>query len=332
MAPPRRAAAPPPPPVTGGSVNFGEDTFYSGGLGLPEGDYAMTFHTQMFQPTKQNGTPTGQAFLAVMATAYPIDAAGNLLGEPSEHPLGCGRKSHESFVPSEDGKGFDAVPGGTGVGMNDQTNWAIFRKSLVDCGLPAGTLTNDLGVLDGIWVHTRNVPEPEDRKSLRKAGATGEAALAAQQGQAEDTRTKLIPVVTEILAKGKPWEGTGGIPEETKGPPAKTARVMPIRPGTVRRGAPPPPPAQPDGEVTEEDLMAAALEGVTAHLSKPANVNGCNKVQLRTGVFAEIQKKQGDDMANAVLETFFNSDEAVNSVINQLGYQTSGIRIIVAPQ
>lgn len=336
-----RRQAPPPPVQAGGSVNFGEDTFYSGGLGLPEGDYALGFHTQMFQPTKQNGQPVGQPFLCVMLTAYPIDSNGALIGEISEHPLGVGRKAHMSFVPSTDGKGFDAVPGGPATGMNDMTNWSIFRKSMRDCGLPDGILANDLTVLDGIWVHTRNVPEPEERTALRSS--TGEAALRAASGQAEDNRVKLIPTVVEIKANGKPWEGTGGIPGETA--PAATPAGRRVAPRTAapaaaapgsRRIAPGAQAQAPAGnghatDVSDEDMMNAALEGLTDFLVKPANANGVTKVALRAGAFTELSKKQGDEMAQAVVETFFSDDAMLNSVLNQLGYKVFGPRVIVVP-
>lgn len=340
----RRAAAP-PPPAAGGSVNFGDDNFYQGGLGLPEGDYALAFNTQMFQPTKQNGQPVGAPFLSVMMTAYPIDGNGNLTGEPSEHPLSCGQKAHQSFVPSADGKGFDSVPGGPAVGMNDMTNWSIFRKSLRDCGLPEGVLANDLTVLDGLWAHTRNIPEPEGRKELRSA--TGEAALLAavlaagqpgqaQQAQAQQARSRTIPVVTEIKANGKPWEGTGGIPGETAPAGGPAPRAL-ARPAVAARGrVAPPVAAAPAGnghatDVTEEDIMNIALEGVTDFLVKPANANGCTKVALRGGMFTEVQKKQGDEMATAVVETVFATEETLNAVLNQLGYRTFGPRVMLQP-
>lgn len=330
----------PPPQTSGGSVNFGEDTFYSGGLGLAEGDYALGFHTQMFQPTKQNGQPVGQPFLCVMLTAYPIDANGSLIGEPAEHPLGVGQKAALSFVPSADGKGFDAVPGGPATGMNDMTNWSIFRKSMRDCGLPDGVLANDLTVLDGVWVHTRNVPEPEERRALRSN--TGEAALRAASGQAEDNRAKLIPIVTEIKANGKPWEGTGGIPGETQAPAAVAGRravtrqAAPAAAAQVGRRIAPAAATPPAGnghatDVSDEDLMNAALEGMTDFLAIPANANGSTKIALRAGSFTALSKKFGDDMAQAVTETFFVDDATLNTVINQLGYKVFGPRVIVMP-
>jgi hypothetical protein len=317
------------PPKSGGSVTFGEDSFYTGGLGLPEGKYAMEFNTQMFQPTKQNGQPVGSPFLCVMATCYPIDETGALVGEPSEHPFSCGRKAHESFVPSADGKGFDAVPGGTSVGMNDMTNWSLFRKSMRDCGLPEGVLQNDLTVIDGIWVQTKNVPEPEGRKELRSA--TGEAALmGGQPGQEQRSRT--VPVVTEILAK--PWEGQGGIPDGNAAPAAapqrRQASAAPAaKPAARRAAAPPPPPAETNGEeVSDEQLMEAAMEAMTDFLATPQNAAGATKLALRNGTFAAAQQKYGDDMAQAVIETFFADDAALNSVLNQLDFRTFGPKVV----
>lgn len=324
----RRAPAAAAAKPVGGTVNFGDDSFYLGGLGLPEGDYAMTFHTQMFQPTKQNGQPVGTAFLAVMATAYPLGG-----GEPSEHPLGCGRKAHLSFVPSEDGKGFDAVPGGTGIGMSEMANWGIFRKSLRDTGLPEGILSNDITVLDGIHVHTQNIPEPEERKGFGNT-QTGEAAL---EGQPEQARNRTCMIVTEIKPDGRPWEGTGGLPQ-VGGAPAKPigktngrggqATAAPVRRAVAVAAAPP---VEEQGEeVSEEDLRNAALNGLGAHLEKtPARTT---KLALRTGTFAAVSKVQGEDVANAVLETYFVSDAALGTILSELGYQVSGQNVTPLPQ
>lgn len=341
MAVVRRAAAAPARAVqVGGSVNFGDDSFYLGGLGLPEGNYAMEFHSQMFQPTKQNGQPANTpAFLAVMVTAYPIDAAGNPIAgaEATEHPLGCGTKTHESFVPSADGKGFEAVPGGSGIGMNENCNWSLFRKSLLNSGLPPGTLTNDLSVIDGLWAHTRNIPEPEERKAFRtKKSATGEAALQqANAAAAEPERGKMCLIVTEILEGGKPWEGTGGLPGEAPAPAARV-QARPAAPRAVapaaRKVAAPVAQAEP-AEMTEDDLKAAALNGMGEVLStKPL---GCFKVALSTGTFAAVsaayKDQGGDDIAGAVIETYFQDNATLDILLGELGYRMNGAKVEPIP-
>lgn len=326
----------------GGAVNFGDDSFYLGGLGLPEGDYATTYHTQMFQPVRQNGQPTGQPFLCVMLTAYPIDKAGNGIPgtEPTEHPLGCGQKAHESFVPSADGKGFEPVAGGSGIGMNENCNWALYRKSFLDAGLPPGTLTNDLSVIDGTWVHTRNIPEPEERKNFRKPAATSEAALRAMQAavggtaNAEPQRNRVCVTVNEILEGGKPWEGSGGIPEEA---PAGARVAAPARPAAARAPAPAargrvaaPPPADAEG-MSDDELKTAAINGISTVLLK--NPTGCFKVALSTGTFAavaEAYKDQGgEDVAGAVIETYFQDAAVLDTLLGELGYRTNGAKVEV---
>lgn len=328
MAPVARRIA--PPAQRGGSIDFGSDGFYSGGLGLPEGKYSVSFHTQMFQPTKANGTPAGAAFLCVMMTCYPLQG-----GDKAEHPLGCGQKAHLSFVPSADGLGFDSVPGGPGVGMNDQTNWSIFRTSMRNCGLPEGILKNDVSVLNGMWIQTQNVPEPESRKQMRSQ--TGEAALNADPNT---NRVRTCVVVAEILDNGKPWEGTGGLPEnegdallDAAPKPAVRRAIAPAAAAPAARVAPPAAAPEPaETEVSVEDIATAAMTGCTEFLTNPKYARGCTKVQLRTGCFTAVSKSQGEDMANAVLETYFGSDDTLNVILGELGYVSTGSNITVALQ
>jgi hypothetical protein len=310
----RKAA---PPAVEG--VNFGDDSMYSGGLGLPEGDYALEFFTQMFQPTKRDGSATGDSFLAVMLNAYPL--AG---GDPIEHAINMGRNAKESFVPTPDGKGIAAIPGTAGT-FSDQSNWGIFRKSMIDCGLPKGVLTNSFTTIDGIHVHIQNIPEPEGRKEMRERnrGKTGEAA----GDQKADDRVRFISVVTEIKEDGKPWEGTGGLPDGTEAPASPAPKVAPkaaAKPGP-RAVAPV---ATEPAAADEADIEQAALAGITAVLSVPANANGIVKLKLRTGTFTAVKTAAGDDMAQAVQDTYMNDDKALKGLLGQLGYALNGQQVV----
>jgi len=328
------AAPPPPPPQSGGSVTFGGEGFFSGGLGLPEGNYAVTFSTQMFQPTKADGTASRTpAFLAVMGTFYPIDAQGNSLGEPTDHPLSCGSQASESFVPSADGKGFDAIPNGKAQGMWNLSAFGIFYDSLKNAGLPPGLVTNDFSVLDGVWVHTQNIPEPEEKREFSKRARAKTGAAAMQGGQEDDSRTRTVTVVTEILEGGKPWEGTGGIPDvDAPAPPVQTApkpgpRAVAGRPAARAVVAPPPPPPAAAGEGIEDDVAQAALNACSEVLStKP---NGLTKVALKTAAFTAAKKTYGDDVAQAVMSDWLQSDETLNGVLDELGYTISGLMVKV---
>lgn len=305
----RRAATPPPAPV---GVNFGALNAYSGGFTLPEGDYALDFNVIMHQATDKGGNAKGLARLGVMLTAYPLRG-----GEPMEQFLSMGSKAAESFAPDpETGKGLVAVAGGAGGNLNNKTNWFLFLKSLYDCGLPEGIFTNDFSVLDGIHVHTQNIPEPEDRKGFQSQ--TGEAA-------GEERRSGLVPVVSEIKDDGKPWEGGGGIPEA--GAPAvvaKPAVKQGVKPGLVARKPVPVPVAVEEeaGEDTD-DVATAAVNAVSAVLEKAPN--GLTKVKLRVDVFKAITDA---DMKQAVTDAYFSSDDALNGLLGQVGYVIKGVQVV----
>lgn len=316
--PARRPAfvQPPAPPTPVEGVNFGSLDFYSGGFQLPEGDYALEFEVVMNQATDKNGTPKGPMRLGVMLTAHSLTT----IGPPQQQFISMGSKAHESFAPNPDtGKGLVAVPGGAGSTANNKTNWYFFLKSMYDTGLPEGTLTNDFTVIDGVWVHTQNVPEPEDRKGFG----------SAQTGEVEqERRNGLMTVVGQILDGGKPWEGGGGIPVE--GAPAVAPKAGPkavARPAArpAVRAAAPAPVVEEAAPAGDEDVLTAAVNGATAVLEK--SPNGCTKLLMRTGTFKAVQTAAGDDMAQAVIETFFGSDAALNTVLNTLGYAVVGASV-----
>lgn len=302
-APIRRAPTAAPPPVEG--INFGALNAYSGGFTLPEGDYALEFEACMETLTEKQSNR--QPRLGVLITAHPLDG-----GEAVPQFLSMGGKAHLSFAPNPDtGKGFVQIPGGAGASLNNKTNWFIFLKSLYDSGMPEGTLINDFTAIDGVWVHTQQIPEPEDRKGFG----------GAKTGEMEEQRTPgMIPVVTEIKEGGKPWEGTGGIgvaPAPVKAGPKAVAK-----PGAKKAA---PAPVVEAAEVTDETILDAAVQGITAVLEKsPA---GCTRLLLRTQTFTAVQKAAGDDMAQAVIDTFFGSDAALNGPLAQLGYTVVGSSI-----
>jgi len=282
-------------------VNFGGLDMYAAGGGLPEGDYQLEFGTQMYQAKKQDGTIMGDARLGVMVTCSALDGNDPESG-PRTQFYSMGKNAHKSFQPNpQTGKGLVAVPGGGAHTLNNSTNWAIFLKSLYDSGLPEGIFTNDLGVLDGIKVHMQSQPEPVERKQMR--GRTGEAA------QEEPMGSGMIAVVTEIKDDGKPWEAAG--PTQKK---VQTGLV-----GKIAAKAAKPVPAQANEEGVDEDAVrAAAVAGITAVLENEPN--GTSKLKLRTGTFKAVSEAYDGDVATAVLETFFGNDEALNSVLGDLGY------------
>lgn len=316
-APIRKTAAPPP---TAG-FNFGDMSAYSSGGGIPEGDYCWTDLTvEMFQPTKLSGATVGPAKLAVKVTMVPLGG-----GEPREQHYSLGTNAHQSWQPNpETGKSIVAVPGGPGTPPNASTNWAVLVKSLFDSGLPNGILQDDLSVLEGVHVHMANVPEPEERKGFRaKTGEAGDIQAPAT-----------IAVVTEIKDNGKPWEGTGGIPNETAAGKANgklqhsnAAPAAATRPAASRTA---PAPAQAAHAPVTEDTETAAITGISSVLELPQYSKGVGKLILRTSTFKSVSSSSGQEMAQKVINTFFNSDDNLNSVLNPLGYKVSGPQVVPA--
>ena len=308
MAPPvaRRAA-----PAVG--FNFGDLSGYSSGGVLPEGDYVWKDLTvQMFQGTKTDGSSAGPARLGVIITLAPL--AG---GEDVTQFYSFGSKAHESWAPNpETGKGIVAVPGGPGTPPNASTNWAVLVKSLADSGLPNGVLSDDLSVLEGMHVHMANIPEPAERKGFMSK--TGEAAV--------EDRPRTIAVVTEIKDDGKPWEGTGGIPEaKAATKPNGSARAAATPKATPTRAVAP---TQAASASPSDDVESAAINGVSAVLEK--NPNGCPKLLLRTSTFKAVQEATNQATASKVIDAYFKSDADLNGLLGPLGYVLAGGQVKVA--
>lgn len=305
-------------------VNLFDDALYAAGSRIPEGDYALEFLVCMHSgENKQTGQPFGPPRLGVMVTFHPLNReTGKLTGEPTQKHYGMGSNAHESFAPDpETGKTVVPVPGGKFSTLMGNTNWAVFRKSLVDSD-PAVAAVADLSEVDGVWVHIQNVPEPEERKNF--AAKTGEVA-AAQGEQRKGPGT--IPAVSEILENGKPWEGTGGIPTEMDAP-VKAAPKAPVK-GAAKTPAPkapvvgakktPPPAAAPPAD--DEDMAALAVSLIGGVLEN--NMGGLKRLKLRTEVF-----KAAGENANAIMSSAFKDDETLSGVLNSLGFKIEGNEIL----
>lgn len=316
MPPVRRT----PPPAPSAGVNFGDLGFYTAGGGLPEGNYALEFNALMYQAVTQQGVNRGAPRLGVMVTAHSLT---DPTADPRTQFYSMGSNADKSFAPREDGKGIVPVAGAVGTSLNMSTNWAIFLKSLYDCGLPQGILTDDFSTIDGVWAHLHNIPEPEERKGFG-GSKTGEVA--------EERRAGTIAVVSEILDDGKPWEGSGGFEQPAApapvAPPAARRGVVQVAPAKVGPKAVAKP-APVEAPVEDEDaVMTAAINGATAVLEK--NPNGCTKLVLRTGTFKAVNEAEGAEVAQSVIDTFFGDDAALSSVLNQIGYKIVGTMVKVA--
>lgn len=290
--------------------NFLDPDFYSGGFSLAPGLYAMEHNIVLHAYTDKDGNTKGDPRLGIMLDAYPINEKGESTGAKAQQFLSMGTSAHKSYVPNESGKGLEAVAGGPGS-VSNKANWFFYMESMLNCGAPRGGA--DISVLDGIWVRIDSIPEPEERKGF---GSTGEV-------QQEKKGTSKIPVVTEILDGGKPWEGTGGIPD-VDAPAAPAVKAGPK--GVVKPAAAKPAPAA--AAELDESVLTAATNGIAAVLTKPQNAKGMVKLMLKTGTFKAVKEAESDEVAQAVIEHFFGADEtALASLLSELDFKIEGTRI-----
>jgi hypothetical protein len=302
------------PEVTG--VNFLNPDFYTGGGGIPPGPYALEFFVQMFQAKDKTGRSNFDARLGVRVRAHSLTDPDKRGDNAYEQFYSMGTDAHKSFQPNpHTGKSLVAVPGGPASTLPRLTNWDVLLKSLYDSGLPAGIAINDISVLDGVHVTMSQIPEPEERKSF------------ATPGNEADTQRKgggRISVVSEIHEDGKPWEGTGGIPgvETDKGQSKSTGKaVTTISDKSTKPAA---------DKSDEQDVLTAATSAASDVLNsinpvtKKSNLEGMTHLAFRTGMFSLVRKTYGDDMAQAVADTYFGSTDAVNELLNSHGYESDG--------
>jgi hypothetical protein len=309
----RRPAAPVAAPVAAGP-NFLDLSFYSGGFLLPPGRYAMEHNVVLHAFTDKNGNQRGDAKLGVMLTAYPLDG-----GDPIQQFESMGTKAHLSFMPNETGKGVIPVPGGPGT-LTNKANWFYYLESMYNTGLPQGVVTNDLSVIDGVWVVTDNILEPEDRKGF---ASTGEIEQA-------NTGPKKMPVVVEIIDGGKPWEGGGGFPEAGKAvaAPAAAPKAAATRPAARPAAAAAPPAPAAAASVDGDAIYTAAVNGIASVLTKAQNAKGMVKLMLKTGTFKAVTDAESNAVAQQVIDAYFGADEsALTGILNELGFTVNGTRV-----
>ncbi len=329
--------------------NFLDPSSYSGSVFIPEGDYCCFFDIMNYQATdKQTGVARGKSNLGVMISFYPLlnPAEGSKL----EKFYGMGQKADEIFAPHpETGKSLVIKPDAKGQpSLNDKTNWYLFFNSLLQSGMPKGIASNDISVLDGVWVHIVNEDEPLERASFKSNTAEVQ----------EERKIGKVAVVSEILEGGAPWEGGGQLPEAPVAaapravaapaarpaaarppaarpvngaatPPAVAAPAAPrtvARPAAVRPTARPAPvtaaPAVDAGSA--EDLRGWALDAVGEVLAD--NLNGLNTGVMRTKAFEKAEAKFGQDVAGQIISAYFEAGGAgsLPDLLNEMGYKVVG--------
>lgn len=328
MSPAPLRTPPGKPAPAAPEINFGGMGLYVGGGGLPEGNYCLFFDVRMHQSVdKQTGRARGKERLGVMVTAYDLNDPS---AEPREQFYSMGGKAHLSFQPDPaTGKSLVLAANSVGTTLNNKTNWFFFLKSLYDCAMPEGVFNNDLTTIDGLWAHVQNIPAPEERKGFASGAKTGD------EEQEEFKGGDTIAIVSEILEGGKPWEGTGGLPDAAapaapapKAPPARVA-APPTRPAPGVRVPPARQAVAVPVETAQDDdaILQSALGALGEVLVKPTLKNGGPKLTVRTETFKWLKENADEATAQAVINTYFSSDDKLGELLNQVGYGVVGNRV-----
>lgn len=304
----KKTVAPPP------GLDFFSPDFYSGGAALPEGNYIwMDANFHMRQATdRTTGVNKGEARLTCTIKVVPLE---DPTGKEIEVHYSLGTKAHLSFQPDPNtGKSLVPVPNGPASTANNQTNWYLLVNSIINSlqGWPDDLPKNDLTVFDGSWIHMIPIDEPAERKSF--VAQTGEAA--------SDKITPMrIPVVSQFLEGGRPWEGGGGIPEAPavlKASPKATVRaVAPV----ATKAAP-----EPEAEV-DDSVKTIAISTAAGIMAK--NPTGLSKLKLRTETFKAVKAStKDDDMAQAVIAQYFEDADGFSNLLDEILHQLQGTNVV----
>ncbi len=87
------------------------------------------------------------------------------------------------------------------------------------------------------------------------------------------------------------------------------------------------PKAQPQVE-DGADIATIAVSAVSSVLEKPENSKGCTKLRLRTGSFKHVKDAYDGTKANEVVNTYFSTDDDLNSILEPMGFLVDGDNIV----
>ncbi len=78
-------------------------------------------------------------------------------------------------------------------------------------------------------------------------------------------------------------------------------------------------------DTSETDMQAAAEAAIATVLGESKSMP---KLKVRTSVFKAVNDESGQDMAQAVTETYFASDAALNGILEGLGFKVVGSNVV----
>lgn len=298
-------------------------SMYSEGGGVPEGDYVWS------DIVFANHTGFGeQKYAARLGAVITLQSLTNPTAKPFKKFYSMGESAQKSFAPDPDtnGRSLVSIPQAKDKTLSAKSSWAILLQSLYQSGLPAEIVDDSVEPIIGIHVHMQDQPTPE---SWSDRGAS-----TAEKTSDDVKIPKTISVVSLIHEDGKPWEGTGGVTKAaaaTVKAAVKPNGAVKATPKAVVKATPAPEP-EPEVEAADDDLTSLASDIATTILSSKNAANGCKRMYLKTQVFTKLKASHGEDTAQAVSSSHFETDELINDIIKPLGYEVSGVDIIISTE
>jgi len=206
-----------------------------------------------------------------------------------EHDQYYSAGAPESWQPSPDGR--EAVPLGNQQQINDNSNWAIAIKQLINAGFPEDKLESDCSIFEGLYAFWQRQEGPERVGLPRRRAANPTQATPGQPPQQERPQTILVPTKIHNL----PWEAYKS-PVLLTGSPVSVATAS-----ATPAGSPAPTltslatPATPTG-----DLRSKTTEFIRSQLF--ASGGSVAKAALARAVFSELPN---DPDRNAITKMIF---------------------------
>lgn len=303
-------------PAAGGNFVkiFRKETFVRGG-GIPAGQYCLMFQTALkYDMDKATGNAKGDPKLGVTISAYLLS---DPTAEPKTHHYSMGRNAHKSFMPDPTGVGIVPIAGAPSGQMYRDTAWDFFLNKFIEAGLPEDLVDGStVTPYQGVWVNIFPVAEPASWSTMQALGSTAEVG-----GKPREPGT--ISVVTEILPKGAPWEGGGGLPK-TAIMAGSAKAVAPVKQAVATVAAV----APPAGDDTEAELVAAARDAITKVLETTGNESGLPKTKCRMDAINFLTAEFDGDGVAAIVATVFDDAAKYQQILAELGFKINGLRVV----
>ena len=198
------------------------------------------------------------------------------------------------FVPSEDGSELVAV--GSRTTLNDNSNMALFMRSLIEVGFDETRIEDDISVLCGVQVHVRRVEQP------------ARAGIVQPVGEGQEARKRTVLTVTQIISC--PWDE----PEEKPAEKAAPAKAAPKKAKAKAKTAKAEPAEAPDGS---DEVLTSIVQDILGN----SDGQPIQKAELVQRVYQQaVARKLDRESQKTVTRRVYQDEFLVNGMAQGLWF------------